>query len=190
MGFLNKLFGPKGNGLSKIDYWKKWELFELLDDLHEAEKLLTSGQFDGDRVGDFKAKFIEELAEIEGANIVDLTRMWQWFSPNGEWDSKIGINGNELGKSIFRRTDRWKRNQEFIPGTKVSLKNEFGIVLDKSDDSDLVGLIRWDSEKEKDIEDWRGLFGVFLQAGGEIIDQDYSFRFIDDKGQLKKAGHQ
>jgi hypothetical protein len=40
----------------------------------------------------------------------------------------------------------WK---EFIPGTKVSLKNEFGLVLDKTVDSDLVGLIRLGYGKEK-----------------------------------------
>jgi len=77
--------------------------------------------------------------------------------------------------------------KEFIPGTKVSLKNEFGVVLDKTVDSDLVGLIRWDTEKEIDTEDWRGLFGSFLQSGGQVVDQDYKFKFIDDKGQLKKA---
>ena len=83
----------------------------------------------------------------------------------------------------FSRVDHW---EEFIPGTKVSLKNEFGVVLDKTEDSDLVGLIRWDSEKENDIEDWRGLFGSFLQSGGQVIDEGYEFKFIDDKGQLKR----
>jgi hypothetical protein len=78
----------------------------------------------------------------------------------------------------------WK---EFIPGMKVSLKNEFGLVLEKTVGSDLVGLIRWDTEEENDIEDWRGLFGSFLQSGGQVVHQDYEFKFIDDKGQLKKG---
>jgi len=30
----------KSDGLSKIEYWKKWELFELFDELHKAENLL------------------------------------------------------------------------------------------------------------------------------------------------------
>jgi len=75
---------------------------------------------------------------------------------------------------------------EFIPGTKVSLENEFGVVLNKAEDRDLVGLIRWDTERENDVEDWRGLFGSFLQSGGQIVDQDYKFKFINDNGQLKK----
>jgi hypothetical protein len=76
---------------------------------------------------------------------------------------------------------------EFIPGTKVSLKNEFGVVLEKTVDSELVGLIRWDTQNENDIEDWRGLFGSFLQSGGQVVDPDHKFNFINDKGQLKKA---
>src|SRR5688572_12306289 len=118
MNLFQKLFGTREKKLSKIEYWKKWEFSELFDDLHEAEKLLTSGQFNGN--GDveiFKRQFIEELYEIEGDNVADFTRMWIWFSPGEEWDNKIGRPGSELAERIFRRIDRWKRNQEFVPGT-------------------------------------------------------------------------
>ena len=71
--------------------------------------------------------------------------------------------------------------------TKVSMKSEIGVVLDKTIDNNLIGLIRWDTEEENDVEDWRGLFGSFLQVGGEFVNQDYDFKFIDDKGRLKKA---
>ncbi len=66
------------------------------------------------------------------------------------------------------------------------MTNEFGVVLEKTADNDLVGLIRWDTGKENDVEDWRGLFGSFIQSGGKVVDQNYKFKFIDDKGQLKK----
>lgn len=187
MSLFQKLFGTRERRLSKIEYWKKWEIFELFDDLHDAEQLLNSGKFNGNRYEQFKNEFAEELGEIEGDNVVDFTRIREWFSPNSEWDSVVGLEGEELGKRIFNRTDRWKRNQEFIPWTKVSLKGEFGVVLDKTVDNNLVGLIKWDSEKENDIEDWRGLFGSFLQAGGQVVDQDHKFKFIDDKGRSKKA---
>ena len=187
MNLFQKLFGTREKKLSKIEYWKKWEILELFDDLHEAEQLLNSRNFDGDRDEKFKAEFLGELGEIEGDNVADFTRIWEWFSPNNEWDNVVGPDGEELRKGIFKRTDRWKRNQEFIPWTKVSLKDEFGVVLDKTVDSNLVGLIRWDTEKENDVEDWRGLFGSFLQSGGQVVDQDHEFKFIDDKGQLKKA---
>lgn len=190
MGLFQKIFGTEKKELSKIDYWKKWELFELFDDLHEAEKLLTSGQFDEiNDIDQFKSEFIEELYDIEGANVADFTRMWIWFSPNKEWESKIGIKGNELGRRIFQRTDRWKRNQDFLPGTKVLMANQYGVVLDKAVDSDLAGLIRWDTERENDVEDWRGLFGTFLKSGGQVVDQEYQFKFINDMGQLKEDSH-
>jgi hypothetical protein len=187
MNLFQKLFRTKEKKLSKVDYWRKWELFELFDDLHKAEKLLNSRQSSGDRAEKFKTEFIEELGEIEGDNVADFTRVWEWFSPNKEWDNVVGVEGKEFGKRIFQRTDRWKRNQEFIPGTKVSLKDEFGVVLGKTSDNNLIGVIRWDTENENDVEDWRGLFGSFLQAGGQVVDQDHKFKFIDDKGQSKKA---
>ncbi|RAV97619.1 hypothetical protein DQQ10_27530 [Pseudochryseolinea flava] len=184
---MSKIIRDKGEKLSKIEYWKKWEIFELFDDLHEAEQLLNSRKSKGYRHDKFKTEFTEEFGEIEGDNVADFTRIWQWFSPNNEWDKVVGPEGEELRRRIFKRTDRWKRNQEFIPWTKVSLKEEFGIVLDKTVDNNVVGLIRWDTEKETDVEDWRGLFGSFLQSGGQVVDHDHKFKFIDDKGELKKV---
>ena len=74
----------------------------------------------------------------------------------------------------------------FSKGIKVSLSNEYGVVLDKSDDNEQYGLIRWDTNKENDIEDWRGLFGSFLELGGQLINQEHKFQFITDDGSLKK----
>ena len=159
----------------------------MFDDLHKAEQLLDSESISNNDAETFKAKFIEELYQVEGDNIADFTRIWEWFSPNKDWDKVVGTKGSELGKRIFKRADRWKRNQEFIPWTKVTLKNEFGVVLDKEVEDDLIGLIRWDTEKENDVEDWRGLFGTFLQAGGKVVGQDHDFKFIDEKGALKRA---
>jgi len=135
----------------------------------------------------FKNDYIEELYEIEGDNVADFTRIWEWFTPTKEWDILVGQVGNNLGNNIFRITDKWKRNQDFLKGTKVSLENEFGVVLEKTIDNDMHGQIRWDTNKENDIEDWRGLFGSFLQAGGQIINQEHQFIFINDDGTTKKA---
>ena len=74
-----------------------------------------------------------------------------------------------------------------MKGTKVSLQNEFGVVVEKATDNDVYGLIRWDTNNENDIEDWRGLFGSFLQAGGQVINQDHKFNFINNDGTMKKA---
>lgn len=176
--------------ISKIDYWKQWEFFELFDDLHLAEQLLHENKLNPS-IGfeEFKGEFIEELYEVEGDNVADFTRIWEWFNPNNKWDVMMGNVGKELGLRIFYRTDRWKRNQEFLPETIVSLNNEIGLVLKGNDDTDALGLIRWDTPEEKDVEDWRGLFESFLQIGGKVIEQDYKLKFISRDGTLKNHVH-
>lgn len=179
----------KSDGLSKIEYWKKWELFELFDDLHKAENLLIGilDKNNDDELIKFNNEFIEELYEIEGDNVADFTRIWGWFTPTKEWEQFCGLEGQKLGINIFRIVDKWKRNQDFIVGTKVLLNDEFGVVLNKTYDNDMCGQIRWDTNNENDIEDWRGLFGSFLETGGQIINQQHQFTFINDDGTMKKA---
>jgi hypothetical protein len=189
---FKRLFNKKAkhsDRLSKVDYWKKWELFELFDDLHKGEQLLVDIASDNmeSQFLKFKADYIEELYEIEGDNVADFTRIWEWFTPTNEWETLLGEKGKEIGSNVFRITDKWKRNQGFLLGTKVSLENECGVVLDKSEDWNEYGLIRWDTDKENYVEDWRGLFGSFLQAGGEVINQEHEFKFINNDGTAKKA---
>jgi len=74
--------------------------------------------------------------------------------------------------------------RQFKPGLKVSLQGEFGVVID-SENSDLSGMIRWDNPKENDFEDWRGLFGTFIESGREILNDDFAFIYINDDGTLK-----
>lgn len=183
------LFNIKPNDkLSKIEYWEKWDLFELFDDLKEAIKLLTETEPAKESRGliDFRNAFIEEFHEVEVDNVADFTQIWKWFTPGKEWDNLTGLKGKELGKNIFDIVDRWKRNQDFLPLTKVELSGEFGVVLQQENESDLPGLIRWDSNIENDIEDWRGLFGSFIDLGGKIIAKDYQFKFIHDDGTIKQ----
>jgi len=179
----------KPKPISKIEYWKLWELYELFDDLHLAERLLEDNQLESiNGTQEFKDQFIEELYEVEGDNVADFTRIWEWFTPNKQWDINMGIQGGDLGARIFYRTDRWKRNREFLPETIVSLNDEIGVVLKSNEDNDFWGLIRWDTPEENDIEDWRGMFGSFLQIGGRVIEQDYKLRFINRDGTLKDNG--
>ena len=77
-------------------------------------------------------------------------------------------------------------DKDFFIGMKVSLDNEFGVVIkSESDNQNIHGVIRWDTPNENDLEDWRGLFGTFISSGGEIINSDYTFKFITDEGNLK-----
>jgi hypothetical protein len=189
---FKRLFNIKAkhtDGLSKVDYWKKWELFKLFDELHKGERLLIEIAINNfeDQFLKFKNDYIEELYEIEGNNVADFTRIWEWFTPTKEWEMLVGDKGKEIGDNVFRITDKWKRNQGFLLGTKVSLEKECSVVLDKSEDWIEYGLIRWDTDKENDIEDWRGLFGSFLDAGGQVINHDHEFKFINNDGTTKKA---
>ena len=81
---------------------------------------------------------------------------------------------------------------DFYPFMKVSLNNEYGVVTDQFVETPpnyggdkQYGLIRWDSKKESDFEDWRGLFGVFVSQGGHEIAKDHQFKYINDDGSFK-----
>lgn len=103
----------RSDNLSKFDYWKKWEFFELLEDLHVAEKILVkykggnSGEFSS--AEEFHETLIEAIDDIEYGNQTDLTRIWIWFAPTCAWDDFVGEEGSELGNRIFERVDWWKK---------------------------------------------------------------------------------
>jgi len=182
---FNWLFGKKKTKpvLSKVDYWKAFELFALFDDLDRIKAVLE--HTDDTRIDfiAFKDWFTEELGELEGANNPDFSRVREWFAPGADWDSLMGRQGFELGRSVFKRADWWKRNQEFVPGSIVWLSGEYGLVLNDAPDG-LYGLVRWDTEKAQDTEDWRGLWGTFVAMGGRVL-QEYDFKFIGPDGSLK-----
>ncbi len=80
---------------------------------------------------------------------------------------------------------------EFSIGMKVSLSGEYGIVITSNlEEINQYGIIRWDTEKENDIEDWRGMFGTFISMGGNILEEDHIFKFINDHGSLKASTQQ
>ena len=77
---------------------------------------------------------------------------------------------------------------EFSYGMKVAQNGEFGVVIKAEPEwPTMYGIIRWDNSRENDTEDWRGLFGTFIKLGGEILDENYSFEFINDDGSLKSS---
>lgn len=107
-----KLFSKKPERLSKVDYWTKWEFFDLLEDLHKAEKLLANfrGGYSGKFLSaeSFHKALIEAIDDIEEGNQIDLTRFYYWFAPTCEWDDFVGLEGEELGNRIFERVNKWK----------------------------------------------------------------------------------
>ena len=91
-------------------------------------------------------------------------------------------------------------DKDFYPKMKVHLNGEYGVVLDKSVTlggeylsggkryktplTKNYGFIRWDTQDERDVESWIGLYGSFIDAGGFEIDSSYKFKFINDEGVL------
>lgn len=70
---------------------------------------------------------------------------------------------------------------------KVTHSGEFGVVIKPDGNSAWSkepGIIRWDTLKQDDKEDWRGLFGSFIDSGGEVISKNYDFQYIDEFGNL------
>lgn len=75
---------------------------------------------------------------------------------------------------------------DFSHGMKVYQNGEYGVVIKSElDTENLCGVIRWDNARENDSDDWRGQFGIFIQLGGKVVEENYSFQFINDDGTLK-----
>jgi len=81
-------------------------------------------------------------------------------------------------------TDFANLDEQFTDGTKVFLDNEYGVIINLKDHN-LSTIIRWDTPKENDFEDWCSMWGTFLNMGGKIINQDHQFKYINDDGSLK-----
>lgn len=177
----------KTSGLSKIEYVEKYQLKKLFTLLHQAEELIEGLSLTNSEVHflNFKNVFIEEIYELEGDNAADFTNIWNWFKPNREWSQFTEYNGTEIGSQIFTITNIWKLDDDFILGAKVFLDNEFGLILDKKRNGNF-GIIRWDTPKEIDEEDWIGMFCTFKEMGGEVLDDGHQFKYINDDGTLKK----
>ena len=94
--------------MNKTEYFNKFQLKELFHLLHNAEKLIEI-EFNEVK-SKFKNEFIEEVYEVEGDNICDLTRIWNWFKPHKEWAILTEEKGENLREKIFEIVDFWKRN--------------------------------------------------------------------------------
>ena len=98
---------------TKIEAWKKFELFELFNDLEQAELKLSeiSGGYSGifSSAKEFHKEFVEELNDLKHQNIPDFKRICIWFAPTSAWDDFIGLSGIELGNRIYERADKWNK---------------------------------------------------------------------------------
>ncbi|UII20480.1 hypothetical protein [Fulvivirga ligni] len=96
---------------SKVETWKKLELYELFDDLDKAEKILSelSGGYSGifADVEEFHREFVEELNDLKYQNVPDFEHICMWFAPTSAWDDFVGLDGIELGNRIYERANKW-----------------------------------------------------------------------------------
>ncbi|NOQ73568.1 MAG: hypothetical protein GQ574_16300 [Crocinitomix sp.] len=85
----------------------------LIQELDEAEKLLS--QFSGGYSGDFMSA--EEFHEALKTHIIVLKKgdltvlddLWFWFAPTCAWDDFVGMEGQDLGNSIFAKLSRLRK---------------------------------------------------------------------------------
>lgn len=97
--------------MDKIDIWKKYELFELFEDLESAEKMLAefSGGYSGKFLSaeEFCKVFEEEVYDLRNQNVPYFNQICLWFAPTSVWDDFVGISGMELANRIYERAYKW-----------------------------------------------------------------------------------
>lgn len=111
MSLLTKLFGPKESfGLTKSDYWIKWELKELITDVEQALTLLSD--LEKEKENPHLHYFIEslelDLFDLTHDNNPDFSNVWYWFRTHGDWDQLTQNFNQELRGRIYFRANRWK----------------------------------------------------------------------------------
>ena len=108
---FNRLFRKKKRKLTKIEEWKKFELFELFNDLDIALKILAdyTGGYSGVFLSaeEFHKAFSEELIDLKYQNVPDFENICVWFAPTTAWDDFVGMEGIELGSRIFNRAYKY-----------------------------------------------------------------------------------
>ncbi len=107
------IFKNKKTEPSKVETWKKFELFELFSDLDKAEKILSelNGGYSGNYTDaeEFHKEFVEELNDLKYQNVPDFERICIWFAPTSAWDDFVGTNGMELANRIYDRANKWNK---------------------------------------------------------------------------------
>ena len=101
--------------MNKIDLWKKYQLFELFEDLESAREILTGIENGSSSIfpsaKDFYKAYYEELYDLRHQNVPDFKQICIWFAPNSIWNNFVGIREVELENRIFERATKWNKNE-------------------------------------------------------------------------------
>ncbi|MFT5820854.1 MAG: hypothetical protein ACI8ZM_002102 [Crocinitomix sp.] len=85
----------------------------LIQELDLAEKLVS--EFSGGHSGEFLSaeEFHRALKEriliLKRGDLTVLGDLWYWFAPTCAWDDFVGMDGLDLGNSIFEKLDQLKK---------------------------------------------------------------------------------
>ena len=113
MNLLRHIFKRNKPDISKLEYWDKWELRDLLEDLHLAEDMLENytGGYSGEFLSaeEFADALSDAVYDIEFGNKSDLSKFWIWFAPTCTWADFVGMEGTDLGNRIFSRVNKWQK---------------------------------------------------------------------------------
>lgn len=100
-------------GLSKKEYWVKWEISQLLDDLGIVENIFDEKfgeeKFELTEVGELHANLIEAIDEIEYGNRKDLNKIYVLFCSNNKISQFIDSRDNTVLDRITLRVNKWKK---------------------------------------------------------------------------------
>lgn len=116
MRSIKQLFSKKPQKLSKEDYWKNWEFFELLDDLKLIEAILEkrfgANEFDQTIEGDTHAELMGAIDHIEFGNRNDLVEIDELFQSGSKLLELLEDKEPEIIRNIQRRVNNWKDNHK------------------------------------------------------------------------------
>lgn len=101
--------------MNKFELWKKYELFELFNDLDAAQTILAKiqGGYSGNFISAeaFCEALKDELHDLNHQNVPDFKQICLWFAPTSVWDDFVGLKGTELANRILERANRWDMAQ-------------------------------------------------------------------------------
>jgi hypothetical protein len=106
-----KWFKPhKKKRETKLEYWSKWELYDLIEDIEKSYGLLAERTHEGNNphLAYFKESLEIDLFDLNHDNVPDFSNVWHWFRPDGEWRQLTKKSSEEIRESIYYRANRWK----------------------------------------------------------------------------------
>jgi hypothetical protein len=83
----------------------------LIKELKNAYQLVSQyeGGYSGNFIDskDFAAALKDAIALFESGDDTIVKNLWLWFAPTTAWDDFVGLEGTELGNSIFGKLEQY-----------------------------------------------------------------------------------